>query len=212
MTRSDGPFTPLPRTELTGLVLAGGRSSRFGRDKAGLELAGRSFARRVADALAPCCTGLLLSVGDASAAEPGSWQVVADRFPGDGPLAGLEAGLAAATAGHVLAAPCDMPLLTTECLRALLAAARPGEITLAGDGANRFPTLGVYPRAVQPALAGFLRGGGRKAWDFLDIAPASWSVVHLAAFAGELRNVNTPADWEAICCHKDTKNTEESTI
>ena len=194
-------------SELTGLVLAGGRSSRFGRDKSRLQLDGVPLARRVADALAPCCAGILLSSGHPLASAGEGWTAVPDNFPDAGPLAGLEAGLARAGTPHLLAAPCDMPLLTTDALRALLARARPGEITLAGDGANRFPTLGIYPRSVQPALAEFLRGGGRKAWDFLDAAPVPWTVVHLPERAGELRNLNTPADWEAILHHKGTEDT-----
>ena len=194
--------------ELTGLVLAGGRSSRFGRDKSRLQLDGVPLARRVADALAPCCAEVLLSIGRVVAAAGDGWTAVADNFPDAGPLAGIEAGLARAGTAHLLAAPCDMPLLTTAALRELLARARPGEITLAGDGANRFPTLGIYPRAVQPALAEFLRGGGRKAWDFLDVSPVPWTVVHLPERAGELRNLNTPADWAAILHHRDTEGTE----
>lgn len=205
MTPDSRRASHLEPGELTGLVLAGGRSSRFGRDKSRLRLGGVPLARRVADALAPCCAAVLLSTGGPAADAGDGWTAVPDNFPDAGPLAGIEAGLARARTAHLLAAPCDMPLLTTEALRELLAQARPGEITLAGDGANRFPTLGIYPRAVQPALAAFLRGGGRKAWDFLDVAPVRWTVVHLPGRAGELRNLNTPADWEDIH-RKDAKS------
>lgn len=200
-SRRAGHFGP---DGLTGLVLAGGRSSRFGRDKSRLRLDGVPLARRVADALTPCCAEVLLSTGRPAADAGAGWTAVPDNFPDAGPLAGIEAGLARARTAHLLAAPCDMPLLTTAALQELLAQARPGEITLAGDGANRFPTLGIYPRSIHPALAEFLGGGGRKAWDFLDAAPVPWTVVHLPERAGELRNLNTPADWESIH-RKDAK-------
>ena len=165
--RQAGIFEP---GNLTGLVLAGGRSSRFGRDKSRLRLDGVPLARRVADALAPCCAEVLLSTGRRRADAGDGWTAVPDHFPDAGPLAGTGSragpGPHRPPAGGAVrhAAP-----RRSDALRELLAQARPGEITLAGDGANRFPTLGIYPRSVQPALAEFLRGGGRKAWDFLDV-------------------------------------------
>lgn len=111
-----------------GAVLCGGASRRMGRDKALIEVDGVALAVRVADALrAGGCDEVWAIGGEAPALEALGLVVVADAFPGEGPLGGLATALAAAPVGGVLAlAPCDLlspqPSATSRLLAALGAA------------------------------------------------------------------------------------------
>lgn len=180
--------------DLTGLLLAGGRSRRFGADKACVEVEGRAMIGRVYEALAPLCVEVLVSVADASTAYPlsGPARSVVDRAPDAGPLAGLDAGLAASATPWLLAIACDLPFLTTAALR-LLVMARSEEVdavvAVAPDGRMQ-PLCACYHRRVQPTVADQLAAGDRAMHALLDRLTVP--TVQLSAEA--LRNVNTPRD------------------
>lgn len=105
-----------------GWVLAGGRSLRMGRDKAGVMLAGRPLLKHVLDKL--CLLGLRVRV--AGLREPVSEvlaDTVRDAHPDCGPLSGLETSLANCEADYVLAIAVDLPLVSAEFLAWMLARA-----------------------------------------------------------------------------------------
>ena len=108
-----------------GLVLAGGRSARMGRDKALLRFDGRPLAARAAEALRPLCDGVVFAASAANAEALralAAGRVAVDARPGLGPLAGLRAGLALARR-RVLVVACDEPRPRRDVARALLARA-----------------------------------------------------------------------------------------
>lgn len=117
---------------LVGAVLCGGASRRMGRDKALIERGGRALAVRVADALLLAgCDQVRAIGGDADALAPLGLTVVADRYPGEGPLGGLATALAAAPPGVTLVlAPCDVIDPDPATIAAVLAALKkaPNEV------------------------------------------------------------------------------------
>jgi molybdenum cofactor guanylyltransferase len=94
------------------VILAGGESRRMGRDKLELEVCGLPLLRRVRDALAPDC-GEILVVGAGGRSVPleEARRVSGERPGRQGPLAGLEAGLAAARNRLAFVAAGDMPFV-----------------------------------------------------------------------------------------------------
>lgn len=111
--------------ELTGIILAGGRSSRMGTDKASLELDGVNLLQRCVDRITPAVDELVL-VGAPGRPLPEvasdlPIHVVEDPVEGEGPLVGIAAGLAAATASVAVVVAVDMPLLEPALLRLLAA-------------------------------------------------------------------------------------------
>lgn len=158
-----------PRGRSTFVVLAGGNSRRMGREKAFLRVGGREMLDRVLEAGRPSCSEAVLAVGEPgpytdalrrygwepaagpSEPDPGSprfrrggveLRLVADRRPGLGPVAGLEAGLAAAGGPLCFAAACDLPFLRTTVVAALLR-----RLDALRDGTEGREALAVVPRA-----------------------------------------------------------------
>jgi molybdopterin-guanine dinucleotide biosynthesis protein A len=115
-----------PRRPVTGIVLAGGRSSRFGSDKLVARLDGRSLLDRAIDALAGVTGEVVVVVApnDDRALPSAGVPVrrVMDAVPFGGPLIGLRAGLEAAAEPTVVVVGGDMPSLRTEVLAALIRA------------------------------------------------------------------------------------------
>jgi molybdopterin-guanine dinucleotide biosynthesis protein A len=107
-----------PASPCLGVILAGGSSRRMGRPKHAIVLEdGRTMIEKVADAMRPVCTDLVVA-GPAEALR--GVESVADARPGSGPLAGIEAVLTAYAAEQYLVCPCDLPRLSPAMLERLL--------------------------------------------------------------------------------------------
>jgi len=153
--------------EAAALVLAGGRSRRFGSEKAMAQIGGRPLIAYAVDAMAAC--GLEVAVSARAGSGAAAWAgrnglpVLADiAGDGQGPLAGVRAGLlSAADRGfqRLLTAPCDLPAITPEVLLRLLAAARPGEAVYAASPGGDHPLCAVWPMAAEAALREALADG-----------------------------------------------------
>src|SRR5579872_7293996 len=96
--------------QATLLVLAGGMSRRMGRPKAWIPVGETVLLRYVADRLAPAFSEVVVAFAEPEQHVP--YRVVFDRKRNSGPLAGLEAGLAAAHEEVLFAVGCDMPYVT----------------------------------------------------------------------------------------------------
>lgn len=112
----------MPRT--AAIVLAGGRSTRMGRDKAAIVLAGRTLLQRAVDAVEDLVDEIVLVGAPGRALPPVAsdrpLRAVSDPVEGEGPLAGLLAGLAATEVERCLVVGCDQPALAPALLRVLL--------------------------------------------------------------------------------------------
>ncbi|MDC0661314.1 molybdenum cofactor guanylyltransferase MobA [Marinobacter sp. SS21] len=182
---------------IAGLMLAGGEAHRMGGLDKGRQLwRGRPMAAWVVDALAAVVPAVVISTGRSEAFyRTLAPQLVADpaEFVGQGPLAGLLAGLRAADAKGleaVLVCPCDTPAVSAALFQALLAAyqAEPGRPVIACCKGRSHPLHGVYPVALQRALERQLRAGDRRVMGFAKVAAAR--AVDCDAFAEALVNRN----------------------
>lgn len=159
----------------TGLIVAGGRSTRFGdEDKALADVGGSPMLRHVADALAPVTDELVVNcrreqVEAFETALPNhDPRVVTDLVPDEGPVSGLLAGLRAVSAPRVVVAACDQPLLRPHDLDRLVEADEGGgAVPETGGYCQPFP--GVYPTtAARAACETTLGCGSRRVVEMVD--------------------------------------------
>lgn len=175
------------------VILAGGRGTRIGGDKALQLLQGRPLLDRVLDTIHPQCDELLISANGVAAdyARPGC-RVVPDRMPDyAGPLAGLQAALKHTQCAWLASVPCDAPFLPVDLIARLHAAIRDDEAAVAVTADGRQPAVALYRRSVLPMLEAFLANGGRKvmAWqDSLKLVQVPFA--HVADFI----NLNSAQD------------------
>lgn len=162
--------------QLLGIVIAGGRSLRFGGEKAVATLAGRPLLLWAADRLARNCSRVAVNArpgtGAAELAAAQGLEVISDA-PGDadGPLAGVKAGLAWA-AGHgataLAVSPCDVPLLPDDLYSRLYDAAN-GGAAMAETAEGRQPLCAIWPVSALGPLREALAGGAHPAtWKMLE--------------------------------------------
>jgi molybdenum cofactor guanylyltransferase len=161
---------------LAGLALAGGRSRRFGADKAVARLAGRPLLAWTLATLDEACAAVAVSAaagGEAAALAASLGRPVLLDDPGHaaGPLAGVAAGLAWAAANGfeaLVTLPCDAPLVGAAELAALIAALGEGPAAYAVSSDGPQPLCAVWRPRLAGDLAARLAGGRHPAvQDFL---------------------------------------------
>lgn len=177
-------------------VLAGGRSSRFGRDKATARLAGVPLLSRVAALAAPFACRITVVADRAGKYESLGLRTIVDPRPGRGPLGGLLAALADAAEGWVLLLPCDLWTLQEEWIRRLLAARRPGSRVVAFRGARWEPMPGLYHAAALAEVAAAVERGELTLWRLY--SRVQTEVVALPGGWPELAQVNSRADLRRV--------------
>ena len=193
---------------LAGYVLAGGASTRFGRDKALVELGGKPMLLRMAELLRTVdATGAI--VGPPERYAGFGLPMVADRWPGAGPLGGIATALfqtAETMPGREwnLILGCDLPLLTREWLKYLADRARAScaHAIVPRTRGGYEPLCACYRTSAAPALAAAIGRGQLKITDALSALEVEvLDEPHWKRFdsAGRLFwNMNTPAEYEAI--------------
>lgn len=187
--------------DLTALLLAGGQSRRFGRDKARARVGSQTMLQHVYCVVQAVTPHVLLSIradGDAYLdLLPEAIPRLPDPLPHAGPLAGLVAGLRAATTSWLLAVACDLPGLTPETLSCLLKArtAQANAVVPITPDGQRHPLCALYHvPSVQPIAEAHLAAGCLALHALLERLHVM--TVPLAPFA--LHNINTPADLAAF--------------
>lgn len=165
---------------MLGIVIAGGRSTRFGGEKAVAELAGRPLLLWAVQRLARACGQVAVNARPGTAAEAlarAHGLAVVHDLPGDpdGPLAGVRAGLAWAQrlgATSLAVSPCDVPGLPDDLYLRLAEAAGEGA-AMAETAEGRQPLCAVWPVTALPRLATALAGGAHPpTWRMLEEAGA----------------------------------------
>ena len=194
---------PPPSRLVAGVVLAGGRSVRFGGEKAAAQLAGKPLLMWAAQRLKGSCAAVAVNARPGTEAEAlarAAGLPVLHDAPGDaaGPLAGVKMGLAWAQslgARSLAVSPCDAPLLPSDLFARLIAAAGAGA-AMAETADGRQPLCAVWPVSALPTVVAALAGGAHPpTWRVLESLGAQR--VHFAR-AEAFANLNTRADLEEI--------------
>ncbi|WP_052343871.1 molybdenum cofactor guanylyltransferase [Kallotenue papyrolyticum] len=196
---------------LAGIIVAGGRSRRLGYDKRRLRLWGEhgpTLLERTVERVGSLCAEVIVVLNDAEQWSHLPARLVADRYPEGGPLGGIYSGLCAARSEHALVVAADMPLLNLELLRWMIAQPRDYDVLaprVASGARNRLgvETLhAIYSRACLEPIARRLEAGHPQVIGFFDqvrVRLIEPEVVARFDPAGlTFRNINTPADLEAV--------------
>ncbi len=164
----------------------------MGRDKALIDIDGISMVERVAAEIQKIC-GFVGIVGDPSRYSGFKLPVIPDRFPGMGPLAGIESALAATEVEWNLVVACDMPALEFLLLESLFDSAKgDADCVLPSYEDGRVePLCAVYNRRCHRTVEAALQAGVRKVTDAL--APLAIRYVRVTR-PDSFANLNTPEE------------------
>jgi molybdopterin-guanine dinucleotide biosynthesis protein A len=191
------------RPPVAGVVVAGGRASRMGgRDKAFAEVGGEPILVRTVRLFHALFPQVIVAGQPAERFRGLDVEVVADHFPGAGPLAGIHAAMRVSRHPHVFVAGCDMPGLEADAIRFVCGR---------GDGVDAVvpcweddiePLHALYAVRALPVVEACLRSGRSALREFLPAVRVDYVPEHeLRAVRGgarSLTNVNTPEELAAV--------------
>jgi len=188
-------------SNITGLILAGGRGSRMGGVDKGLQLLDdRPLVAHVIERLRPQ-VGALMCSANRHLDEYASFGLpvlpdAEDRLNGPflGPLAGLLAGLCAAQTEWLVCAPCDAPRLPTNLVARLVAALddRTRVVLPRGSDGRLQPLFALLHTSLRDSLSAALTQGQRRVADWMLTQPH-----RIVDFQDAFMNLNTRAELDA---------------
>lgn len=189
-----------PGLNVTGAILAGGKSRRMGRDKAWLDLGdGVPLVRRVAEALRQVSDELIVVANDPRYGELG-YPVVPDRYGETGALGGIATAVAAANGELVCVAACDMPYPSADVFHLLVRLADRYDVAVPLVEGEYETMHAVYRKGCLPAIEAALGRGGRRVISFFgEVRVREVSAAEVRAVDPALRsfiNLNTPEEFE----------------
>lgn len=192
-----------------GVVLAGGRSTRFGnQDKAVVTLAGTPLIKRVVDRIAGVVDEVVIncrqsqrdSITAALAESDTELQFAIDQTPDRGPMAGLARGLEITDATYTIAVGCDMPFIDPDFVEYLFDRITEGYADAVVPRVDEWyqPTHAVYTTTpMYAACRRALNDGARQLiapFEYLDIRTISEATINAHTTQQTFRNVNTPKE------------------
>ena len=187
----------LEKKHITGIILAGGKSSRMGTDKALFVLNGSTFLDHIIRALEPLVDDILIVSNDERHSKY-HFKRVRDTIADAGPISGLHAGLTNSATENNLVLSCDIPLIETSMLEVLLQNNEDDIDVIQLAEANRVhPLIALYKKRSAKHLGKALFDGERK----LSIALNGLNIKSVLVSddkAAALANINTPMDFEKI--------------
>lgn len=183
------------------IILAGGKSSRMGRDKALIEIFGELLVARVARVISPLFESLIVVAnGDLEAVLPDA-AIVKDIFPGKGPLGGIHAGLTASRSEENFVVACDMPFVSPAVIQRIRALRDKADVCLPETEKGLEPLCAVYSKSCLPQIERALRSNRRRVTAFF--SEVDVRIVKREELEGldgvdlAFLNVNTREDLEA---------------
>lgn len=182
-------------SQITGVVLAGGKASRMGgQDKGLMLLNGKPLWQHVADGLRPQVNDIVISANrNLDIYRQSGFTVVADTLSGfPGPLAGMLSVMQQASGEWFLFCPCDTPFIPDNLAERLVLQCKNAPVVWAHDGDRDHPAVAFVHRSLAPHIVNYLASGERRVMVFM--RQVGGHSVDFSDTKEAFRNINTPKD------------------
>ncbi|MEJ2108823.1 MAG: molybdenum cofactor guanylyltransferase [Acidobacteriota bacterium] len=188
--------------KLSVVILAGGQSRRMGFNKALIEVKGQPLIRILSDRVRSLTSNILISSNDPDIYDFLDIPVVADRFVGHGPLAGLHAAMLYRNSSLYVLLACDLPNLPVSMIRRMIVLAEGYDAAIPRtENGLAHPLCAVYRRTCLPHIEEALKRGEKK---FIEIffnsnISCKWIGPEEGQYEEtDLININTPEDLHLL--------------
>lgn len=179
----------------TGIILAGGKSSRMGSDKGLLKLLNKSLVEHAIDILNPCCEDIIISSNNKEYEKFG-FPVIGDIYKEKGPMGGIHAALNATATKKNLILSCDMPFITKELLSFLIEKQEDSIAVIPVHKDRPEPLCGIYSTKILPYIEQSISNKELKLMDLLNFVSALFPIVDSEDFYKPdlFNNINSKTD------------------
>ena len=183
--------------EVTGIILAGGKSARMGADKGLQELCGKALISYAIQSLSETCNTIIISTSSDAYLSFGL-KTIPDEIPGIGPMGGIYSALKQSKTERTLVLSCDLPFVSKELLSFILKNAEGYQVAVPWQGNQHYePLCGFYNLSVLEQMNAFIEKGNYKLPDLFEEIIINKLVIHniLDSYSENLfLNVNSKHD------------------
>jgi len=189
-------------TDVTGVLLAGGKSRRMGEDKRFILLGQQTLFDRSCAVLRELFEKVCIVIAQDSPPLQADVPVIRDLIPDCGSLGGLYTGLRLAKTQHIFLAACDMPFLNQDVIRHIVQLKDSADIVISRWETRLQPTHAVYSRNCLPVIEEMMTLHNRKIHSMVGHPSLRVCVVpeteirHIDHDGRSMFNINTPSDLE----------------
>ncbi len=183
------------KERITGIVLAGGKSSRMGTDKGIMELNEKKVIEYVLNSLAPVVDTILIIANNDHYNNFG-YPVYEDIIRDCGPLGGIYTGLVNSNTEKNIVLSCDIPFITSEMIDLIVSQSGEYEITVPLHNGKLEPLCAVYTKKCTSRLKELLENKTWKMHDVLNLFGTQQ--INISGTTGveqNFININTPQDF-----------------
>jgi len=191
--------------EVTGVLLAGGKSRRMGEDKRYLVVGEQTLLERGLGVLRSMFHEVLVVIAQDSAPLDIDARVVRDLVPDCGSLGGIYTGLIQATSPYIFTVACDMPFLNQAVITQFTTRRDTADIVMARLATRLHPMHALYGKGCLPTMEQMIVARQLKIQELVSHASLRVQYVTEADLLSidpswrSFHNVNTPEDLEAAC-------------
>ena len=188
-----------PLSDITGVILAGGKSSRFGSNKALAMVDGKPLIQHVADLISSLFAESLLVTNTPAEYEFLSLPMTHDRYRDSGPLAGIHAALLKIRTPRAFVVACDMPNLSQELIQYICNInGQEYDVIIPSPENGQEPLFGIYHKKSLAVIESYLQQKDFKIISLLeDLQVRRVSEQEILSITGNLgcfKNINRPTD------------------
>jgi len=188
--------------DVTGVLLAGGKSRRMGEDKRVILVGQRTLFERSCAVLCDVFEHVCVVIAQDSQSLQADVPVVRDLLPDCGSLGGLYTGLRWAKTQHIFLTACDMPFLNPDVVRYMVQLKDQADIVIGRWATRLQPTHAVYGRGCLPVIEEMINLHNKKIHSMIDHSALRVRVIaeveirQIDHDGRSMFNVNTPSDLE----------------
>jgi len=187
----------IDKKDITGIILAGGKSSRMGTDKGFLRLNGKLFIEYSIEAMKPLVSQIII-VSNNSEYDIFNVKRVEDAIKDSGPLAGIYTGLKHSETDYNLVLSCDIPLINTKVLEKLIEANdKDFDVFQTVSNGKQMPLIALYKKSCEKPFYEFLKNNERRMHDAINQLKVK-NIILKPEFEIFTENINTPKELENI--------------
>jgi len=185
------------KKDITGIILAGGKSSRMGTDKGFLKLNGKLFIEYSIEALKPLVSQIVI-VSNNSEYDIFNVKRVEDIIKDSGPLAGIYSGLKHSETEYNLVLSCDIPLINTKVLKKLIETNGDDfDVIQTVSNGRQMPLIALYKKSCEEPFYKFLKNNERRMHIAINQLKVK-NIILKSEFEVFTENINTPKELEKI--------------
>lgn len=183
--------------DVTGIIIAGGRSTRMGEDKAFIIYNGKPLIKHIIDLLTPFCNRIIISA-NSKKYEQFNLELVNDSTLNSGPIAGIHAALSKSDTDLNIVIACDTPNVTPEIIELLISQSEPNKIIIPTHNNLLEPLCAIYPKNTISTIKKLISEGKFKLQNLPQAYPSKLiNIEHILLKTPKaLNNLNTKQDLQ----------------